>query len=104
MDDSYPKRMWRLSKNIALRYNSKYWSNCFELKDSLLDYIGNSYQTTQDGQTSTRFVMSPGQQVSKKEFLERFYFNIKEYYKYVEEHEEQNHNQDDIVQSFINYY
>ena len=48
--------------------------------------------------------MSPGQQVSKKEFLERFYFNIKEYYKYVEEHEEQNHNQDDIVQSFINYY
>ena len=45
VDDSYPKRLWRLSKNIALRYNSKYWSNCFELKDTLLDYIGNSYQT-----------------------------------------------------------
>jgi hypothetical protein len=49
VDDSYPKRMWRLSKNIALRYNQRYWSMCFELKDCLLDYLNNSYQTNQDG-------------------------------------------------------
>lgn len=49
IDDSYPKRLWRLSKNVSLRYNQKYWSNCFELRDCLLDYINNSYQTEQDG-------------------------------------------------------
>ena len=97
VDDSYPKRMWRLSKNVTLRYNSKYWSNCFELKDCLLDYIRNSYQTVQDGQIPTRFTMVAGQAVTKKDFLDRFYQNVKEYYKYVEEENDKNENKDQIV-------
>jgi hypothetical protein len=60
--------------------------------------------------------MSPGQPVSKKDFLERFYYNIKEYFKYVEEHDDAKPNegeaklnlsitsQDEIVIKFINYY
>ena len=39
VDDSYPKRLWRLSKNCALKYDQKYWSYCYELKDCLLDYL-----------------------------------------------------------------
>lgn len=38
-DDSYPKRLSRLTKNLALRNNKQYWSNCFELRDALTEFL-----------------------------------------------------------------
>jgi len=43
VDDCYPKRMWRLSRNIALRYDKRYWSVCYELRYSMIDYIANAF-------------------------------------------------------------
>ena len=42
-DDTYPKRLWRLSKNIALRYDKTFWSYCYELRDCINDYLNNSF-------------------------------------------------------------
>jgi len=39
IDNSYPQRIWRLSKNSVLKYDKKYWSYCYELKDSVIDYL-----------------------------------------------------------------
>ena len=44
VDDSYPKRLWRLSKNLALRYDKNYWSFCFEFRDAILDYLAQNQQ------------------------------------------------------------
>ena len=45
VDESYAKRLWRLSKNCVLRYNQKYWSYCYELKDCILEYLGQGQQS-----------------------------------------------------------
>jgi hypothetical protein len=39
MDDSYAKRLWRISKNINLKYNKNYFKFCYGLKDNLLEYL-----------------------------------------------------------------
>lgn len=46
-DDSYPKRLSRLTKNLALRNNKQYWSNCFELRDALNEYLSQTDQNQQ---------------------------------------------------------
>ena len=81
MDDSYPKRLWRLSKNLALRNNNKYWSICYEIRYSLIDYLGNKFTTQNEGQLEQQYVQEQGSPVSKEQFIKRFVNNMREFCK-----------------------
>lgn len=79
LDDSYPKRLWRLCKNYTLKYDKKYWANCYELRDGLHSYLNNSYQTSGDVRHQ-----APGDPVSQAQYLQRFEENLIEYNKVVD--------------------
>jgi hypothetical protein len=48
VDETYPKRLWRISKNLSLRYQNQWWAFCYELKDIFLDYLNNHHKFSQD--------------------------------------------------------
>ena len=76
VDVSYPKRMWRLSKNITLRYNREYFSFCYELQDTLLDYIYNHHKFSQNNSLNWNPSMPEGSQVELHSFLKRMDNNM----------------------------
>lgn len=79
LDAVYPKRLWRLSKNLTLLYDKKYWSHCYEQRDGLLSYLKNSYETTSDIKR-----MNDGDPVDQDAYFARFEENMKEYNKIVD--------------------
>ena len=82
LDDSYPKRLWRLSKNITLRYHQRYWAHCYELKDCLLDYLNNHYKFSKDSNNlSWNPRMQEGESFGEEQFLKRMKYNYKEFNK-----------------------
>ena len=64
-DDSYPKRLARLTKNLALRNNKAYWSNCFELRDALTEFLSQT----------------PDKQICIEDCLQRMVKNVQDYYR-----------------------
>ena len=81
IDDSYPKRVWRLSKNITLKYNKRYWSYCYELKDCLIDYLANSYQTSQETESLWTSRLTKGSPFGQQELTDRLVYVLKEFNK-----------------------
>lgn len=92
IDDSYPKRLWRLSKNCILKYDQKYWSYCYELKDCLLDFLKQNQITTQE--EVNEVTASMGGQIKnggygpwqfsfelKNQFVKRYATNLEEFNK-----------------------
>lgn len=81
LDDSYPKRLGRISKNLSLRYRKQYWAFCYELKDALLDYVNNHHKFSKDNDLNWNPQLPEGSPVDMNMFLARMKHNMVEYNK-----------------------